>query len=789
MWLYLTTGILALGAARPNVALNRPYTLSPAPNYALCTDPEDRLQLTDGRYTQGYFWTQKGTVGWQHVGVVFIVVDLGEEVPIAGASFNTAAGVAGVRFPTAIGVLVSRDGQRWHEVGDLVAASEAQNGPPPSEGYAVHRFWTDRWQAHGRWVAFVVEPEGPYCFVDEVEVYRGEEAWLAEPLTGEVFPDPKTYAQVQAVRSRARRRLLADAKALEQAAQGHPDILQALQVWRQQVPEPYPIENPAAFRTLLPLDERHRALFQLQGRLWRAQGLPPFSAYLPSSPYDPLPYLTPQPLPPRPSTSASLLLLRGESRPLAINWVYASPTEGEITLRLKGLEPLEVQPYRAVWTDTKEGEPIAAALLPLERRGGEYRLLAPAGMVGQIWLRLQAPRTARPGVLSGTVELEGPEGEARVSLRVRVLPLELPRERSLHLGGWDYTDVESRYGVTPKNREALIAHLRERFVDIPWASSAVLPPGRYDEEGRMVEEPNTALFDQWLARWPKAARYYVFASVGRSFANSPVGTPAFSRKVSAWIRFWWAHARQKGLRPGQLGLLLVDEPHTPEQDELTLAWAAVIKEAAPEVVIWVDPTWRNPEQMNPRLVEVADVLCPQRAHWLREGEPFARFYLAQKARGKRLASYSCSGPSKLLDPYAYYRLQAWHCFALGADEEFFWAFGDNAGNSCWNAYWDPRHCYTPLFLDEEKVTAAKHMEAIAEGVQDYEILAMLRRAAERPKGKGGEEARRLLEKEVEEVLSAVGVEAFPWRVPKDRTLADRVREQALGILEQALTGP
>jgi len=66
---------------------------------------------------------------------------------------------------------------------------------------------------------------------------------------------------------------------------------------------------------------------------------------------------------------------------------------------------------------------------------------------------------------------------------------------------------------------------------------------------------------------------------------------------------------------------------------------------------------------------------------------------------------------------------------------------------------------------------------------------MLRRVAERPKGKGVEEARRLLEKEVERVLAAVGVEAFPWRVPKDRTLADRVREQALGILEQALAGP
>jgi hypothetical protein len=47
-----------------NIALHCPYTLQPAPNYRYCTDPDDRIQLTDGNYTQGYFWTQKSTVGW-----------------------------------------------------------------------------------------------------------------------------------------------------------------------------------------------------------------------------------------------------------------------------------------------------------------------------------------------------------------------------------------------------------------------------------------------------------------------------------------------------------------------------------------------------------------------------------------------------------------------------------------------------------------------------------------------------------------------------------------------------
>jgi len=84
-------------APGPNVAAGRPYELDPAPNYPYCTDPGDATQLTDGQYVEGYFWTQKGTVGWQNANPVTITIDLGRDGPLCGASFDTAAGRAGVR--------------------------------------------------------------------------------------------------------------------------------------------------------------------------------------------------------------------------------------------------------------------------------------------------------------------------------------------------------------------------------------------------------------------------------------------------------------------------------------------------------------------------------------------------------------------------------------------------------------------------------------------------------------------------------------------------------------------
>ena len=61
-----------------NIARGKPYTLSPAPDYSHCTDPEDLKQLTDGAYTTNYFWTQKGTVGWNNANPAIITLDLGQ---------------------------------------------------------------------------------------------------------------------------------------------------------------------------------------------------------------------------------------------------------------------------------------------------------------------------------------------------------------------------------------------------------------------------------------------------------------------------------------------------------------------------------------------------------------------------------------------------------------------------------------------------------------------------------------------------------------------------------------
>ena len=260
-----------------------------------------------------------------------------------------------------------------------------------------------------------------------------------------------------------------------------------------------------------------------------------------------------------------------------------------------------------------------------------------------------------------------------------------------------------------------------------------------------------------------------------------------------WISAWVRHLRSKGITPDRLGLLIHDEPGKGSDIRPLLAWARAIQKAEPEVIVWEDPIYRNLSAAPAELFEVCDVLCPNRPMWLDQGDSFARFYRGQQSRGRTLQFYSCSGPAKVLDPYSYYRLQAWHSWHVGGTGSFFWAFGDNGGASSWNEYLARAGPYTPIFLDEQTVTPGKHMEAIRESAEDYEYFVMLNRAVGQAKADGRfdnavRQAEALLESASGEVVAAVGAGRLRWHETKDRTIADRVRVKILEALVSLKAG-
>jgi len=389
----------------------------------------------------------------------------------------------------------------------------------------------------------------------------------------------------------------------------------------------------------------------------------------------------------------------------------------------------------------------------------------------------------------GAIELSSGYGfAADVPVRLRVYPLRFPDETTLLVGGWTYTDAEETYGLTLENYDAVVRHLQEHFVNAPWAGGSSIKSGHFDDEGNVIEAPSTERFDAWVARWPDAKMYMVFAAVGASFDGAEIGTQLFANKVGGWARFWAGHMVELGLRPDQLGVLLVDEPHGRDQYDTITAWAKAIEAAAPGIVTWEDPQPPNLEDALLEMFDSVDVICPYRRQFMTRGDWYTDLIEQMRRQGKQIWLYSADGPARSFDPFSYYLMQEWHAFGIGGMGSCFWAFGDNGRVSCWNEYPAPGNGpYCPTYIDDTSITAAKYQEAIREGIEDFEYLTMLRGrveeleqqgvAAERLAG-----ARELLATAVDRVMAMDAEPTYRWDEEKDRAVQDRVRIEVLEAL-------
>lgn len=781
-------------AAGENLALNRPYEFEPRPTYSYCTDPGDRRQLTDGQTTQNYFWTQEGTVGWVRARYVSISIDLGQVEPIGGVTMTTAAGTAGVVWPGAVRVMVSDDGSQFRDVGDLVAIDRQAAGPFP-EGYAIRRMQAQNLRTRGRYVRLLVLPRGPYFFTDEIQVLRGPESLLEKAPTGEPVPDAKEYYVHWRLRGAIENRFASDLEKVRQWIESVEAVDDAVRqrhlnaadkIGGRLTAESVPLNE--SFEAVLPFNADHASLFALVGSLRAELGAPALEAWAART-WDPVELVT---MPPESPGEVCVHTMRGEYRAAAVNLANNTNEPLEVRLSTRGLPGElaqgELEVHEVQWTDTVEGLPVAAALPEAARQGDCWKLTLPPGLTGQVWLTFHVVQLPADEYVGELVFAAG-DATASVPLRLKVYPLDFPRRTSLWVGGWSYTNGQPRYGVTSENLAAFLSHMRERFVNAPWATSSVMFSHELEAGPPLRVRLDTQTFDQWIDQWPDSAAYLVFLSVGHSFDGQPMGTPEFDRRVGAWISAWVEWLRTKDIEPGQLGLLLRDEPNSskPEDAKIIVAWAKAISAAQPDVLIWEDPTYRNPAEVPPELFAQSDVLCPNRPMWLANKPAFDRVYLAQREQGKKLHLYSCSGPAKLLDPYSYHRLQAWEAWRVGAEASFFWALGDNSGSSSWNEYLARSGPYTPIFLDSKRVVAGKHMEAIRESVEDYEYFVMLQDAVEKARAAGSQptalaEAERLLNSAANEVLQAPEAANLRWHHDKDRGRADAVRVELLKAL-------
>ena len=789
-----------------NIALGKPYTLSSKPNYNLCKDDGDASQLTDGLYTKGYFWTQKSTVGWeQGIGFQHAIIDLGKDCPIGGFSVNTAYSMsATVPLVSNINIFVSIDKKEWYAVGDLVANVLNREGTPDTSKYNVYRL-KDVMECHGRYVMFQFIFTN-FFFTDEIEIYEGDKALLDRPMKGNPIKDPVTYRYDMMVQHAFKAEAYELAKKIKAHNPKGTDLLEKVQAFSKDT-ESLSFEDSSKIKTIYPINAQHTKLFALNAEYFRSIGIDR-PVLWENCRWDNLNPLA------NPATKAETIvmeMMRGEVRSATINLMNPTDKPLDFKVTVAGLpEGSGAECSETLYTLTLQGKRISGALKP--GNGASIDIRAVPGMNSQIWLSFKRPNL-KAGSYNGRLTATSGDISLSVPLKLVIYDFDFPTPR-LHVGGWDYLHVrkgtKNMFGMQEhpeKGRDAM----RDIYVDSPWGSNAnwgghkVGPQGAvFDAEGHLTnaDKLDYSNWEYWLKFWSGARLYCVYLCVGKSFNGEKMGTPRFNNMVKEYFGAWADYVRSHNFPTEKVVMLIIDEPWDNDKDTTFITWAKPLIAAKTGFRLFEDPIHADYKKGLPEMYALSDILCPNRVKMIGAADPkaYRDFFMKFKEQGKTLWLYSCSGPSRLLDPISYYRAQAWEAFDMGAEGTFFWAFGCGGGiSNSWNPFMQKQKEYSPYFVSPDNSTMpAKQSEAIRESVQDYEYLCLLRdRIAElRKAGKGGQKvdaAEALLKEAPKHALKLVSATdagksinakaAIMWDEEKDRSLMDIERVKLLRMLD------
>ncbi len=769
-----------------NLALNKKYTMAKAPDYHLCRDADDAVQLTDGGKTVGYFWTQKSTVGWHSNKPAIVVIDLEKTEPICGASWSCAAAApAGVHWPSSIWVLASEDKENWQFLGDLVQFGTRVKKEPDHSSFINFTYETREMKGKGRYVALIgTAPGTSAIFCDEIEIFRGSDDLLKEPMKASIvakngnFNDFFTLSTIKNI-------FMANLETIAAEIKACPDSFaekakaQALAAECSNEIATLPMldgiskmssEMPFA---LYPLSTK---ILALNAYVQRSKGFSrPF--VWKSNRWENVSFIG-NAQDDKAGVALSITMMRGEVRSEAFS--IANPTDAPqaFTIDASAVNPaLGIRAFQAVVTTTKDEKAISSALRELPFEGGKAKVTVPAGCNVQVWLMCYKP-TAKAGVYEAAVKVVGAKNPS-VKLSVEIVGIEFPKDPRLNVGGWEYAGT-----YNAKNYLGNMAFMREIGVNCTWNRTEAMPMNpKFDEEGHLTNaaELDFRSFDRWIKEWPNAHFYCIAHFMSRTeFFGEKANTPRYERMVIDYYKALEGRMSYLNLKPEQLVYLYHDEPYSVAGDTIVVNFLKVIRKEKFRMQFFQDPTWTSPEKGIPEAFSLPDILCPNTPMMTREGKHFKDFYSKQREDGRTLWLYSCSGPAKQLDPLHYWRGQAWQCHQMKAWASFFWAFGCTAGSGdSWNVFSRNGTEFGPYFVSREgPITDSKQAEAIRESVADFEYMKMLeaesaRVKAANPKHPALAEAEKALAEAPAEVVAAIKDETFQWKTEKDYGFFDR----------------
>ena len=785
-----------------NLALNKPYVFNIKPDYTYCTDPADTKQLTDGKImhevSSNWFWINKETVGWNRPkNSVEITVDLGDIKPISGFSFHTAAGRDDVNWPAVINVLVSENGKEFYNIVDMASFSHEALSLSEKEGYAIYNYSAQGLRTKGRYVKFQCIPSGIYLFCDEIEVFSEPDSNLKAEFSKSKFIAENSETQLMT--TCIRKRMLCDIFYLRNELEKSKitlaeknDISETLDTLEKKAMGYEFSGNPKQFKAIIPVNSIHSEIISVFATLLRGEGFSGLNIWHKDRYARLAMFEKPSGEKPR----LSVKMMNEEYRADILNITNCENKTVKISFRIDGLpggtNPSYLKVSEVKGVDTKNFKVDFSALLPVRLSSdGSYSVDVLPGMTCQLWFSFH-PQNLTPGNYQGNLKLYRDSKIIQsVPLEFAVSTVKFPSKTILKCFLWDYSFTQN-YAIGRGNLKEAVSMLKEYFINIPVSSAAVasIPKSTdFDKTGKLLRQLNFSFFDKWIKLWPAAAAYRIFLNItpdNQNFAGFTPGSPEFERAVAEWALSFSEHVKSKGIDPAKVQFNILDEPRKPEHYQINGKWSAAIKKSGAGLSIFSDPIdleKLNNMQYAPTALKNIDVLCPLMACYISYPKDICDFFQKERTAGKELWFYMCTEPNRQFDP-SYFRLQPWQAFIFNATGSGFWSFSDTGKlASNWNPYTNPagyNYDYSPVYISPDSITTAKQMEAIREGIEDYQYLVMLKNAASDNTAK--EEALDLIKKTNESSGKNYWIKWDTKKTPC--SFADNARLKVLDRLEQ-----
>jgi len=722
-----------LVSAGQNLALHKNYTLSPKPNYHLCIDKSDVIQLTDGR-TSGSKWTNKSTVGWQKAEpAVEIVIDLGKKSAIYEVRIHTiGGGFADVEFPEFAAVLLSDDNRKFRLAG-LVSSKDLENVRARGYRGVSSTMNIGNINAPGRYVKFIIRPKWRYVFLDEVEVF-GDSLSAARNIKLrndlEVFTSSeellkRIYGYLQLRENAAAALKSTKENRSKLSGQFSEKMLSELERQAQKADTP---------TKLLAIKEQ---VGKTRAEIYKAVYGKPFVCL----PANPMEMVFEKKMPLHESTKdISVQMWQNEYESAAFNIVNCSdemmtmavsisPLLGPAGKQVDSKKTFTVR--RAIYVKGSTVGSIADALVLQAERPFN---LQPGGLT-QIWLTIFNPRLTA-GIYKGRVGVWAKTTNGK-NLPIETIPVTIevqkhkfPENFALNTCNWAYYKVASA--------AEMAEDLHNHRINVYTVPPQDLPFLRFSSDRpNVIRKQNFTKLDNAL-RYHNYARTYLLCLDFNSskkdhgrFGNIEWMTPEWKAVFSQWLKNLINHLKDTGVGYDKFVLYPFDESLCDDFYKL----AKLIKATDPKVRIYANSFGKGPKEFM-RFRELIDIWCLQDSHCMRHPQ-----WLAQiKGFGKQVWTYECLRPMKAKDPYSYYRLMPWRAFKRGQTGAGFWIYyyGLNfeTGAVPWDDTLRPRGFSgvvygrggSPVPGLLENIVPSRRWEAWREGVEDYQYLYEVQKA-------------------------------------------------------------